>query len=109
MGRQLERLSNRRYRSGGHLVRSYPESGVEITPSVPARRYRYSIVFVLRAHYPVPVDTSLLTTPITGNFRDPIQGITAYEFFKGIQRAHFNINTNIDERSKQRENLANTK
>ncbi|TVY20305.1 hypothetical protein LARI1_G000812 [Lachnellula arida] len=51
-------------------------------------------------------DTDSLTTAITGDFQDPVKGVTAYTFFHSIKRAHFNINTGIDERNKQREDLA---
>ncbi|KAG9237570.1 hypothetical protein BJ875DRAFT_453487 [Amylocarpus encephaloides] len=108
VGRQLERLSNMRYRSGGHLVRSYPEETARSSSSDPSGppRYRYSIVFVLRAHSPVPVNTDELTTSITGPFQTPLNGMTAGELFQEIHSAHFNINTNVEERNKQRENLA---
>ncbi|KAG0646643.1 hypothetical protein D0Z07_7461 [Hyphodiscus hymeniophilus] len=111
VGRQLERLSNGRYVSGGHLVRSYPE---EITsdptkPPKPSRPYRFSIVFVLRAHSPIPVDTDNLTTSITGPYKNPLRDITANELFSSIQSAHFNINTHIEEREVQRQRLAEQK
>lgn len=113
VGRQLERLSNGRYRSGGHLVRSYPDPPLppdaEHPTENPARGYRFSIVFVLRAHSPIPIDTDNLTTPITGKFRHPLKDITAHELFRGIQNAHFNINTHIQERDEQRRRLTEQK
>jgi hypothetical protein len=115
VGRQLERLSNGRYRSGGHLVRSYPDSipppdaPISMEPIVPPRTYRFSIVFVLRAHSPIPVDTDNLTTSITGRFKRPLKDITAQELFRSIQSAHFNINTHIPEREEQRRRLAEQK
>jgi len=109
VGRQLERLSNGRYVAGGHCVRSYPSPQQTSNPSTPDREgknYRYSIVFVLRAHSPVLVNTDHLTTPITGEHRDPIRDVTARELFRGIQSKHFNINTGLDERNEQRQKLA---
>jgi hypothetical protein len=52
------------------------------------------------------VNTDNLTTPITGQFTNPIRDITAQELFRNIQKAHFNINTNIEERNDQRQKLA---
>jgi len=106
VGRQIERLTNSRYRAGGHLVRSYPDTGRQEEAEGKVHRYRYSAVFVLRAHYPLSVNTDELTTPITGPFSNPLVGITAEELFRGIQRSHFNINTGLEERNKQRQNLA---
>jgi hypothetical protein len=77
------------------LVRSYPEpplpteSGPSTESSKPPRNYRFSIVFVLRSHWPVPVDTDTLTTPITGKFEHPLRDITAQEMFKNIQSAQY--------------------
>ncbi|TVY81326.1 hypothetical protein LSUE1_G001179 [Lachnellula suecica] len=109
VGRQIERLTNFRYRSGGHLVRSYPDTGRQEEMDGIIRRYRYSAVFVLRAHYPLIINTDELTTAITGPFWTPLVGITGEEFFRGIQRSHFNINTGLDERNKQRIDLAKKK
>lgn len=113
VGRQLERLSNFRYRAGGHQVRSY---GVPPSPSPPSQpsgqkdpKYRYSIVFVLRAHDQVTIDTDNLTTSITGDFQTPIKGITAGQMFEQIKSSHFNINTNVEERDKQKKKVAGIK
>lgn len=103
VGRQLERLSNFRYQSGGHRVCSYHAPKPE---AISTTRYRYSIVFVLRAHSPVPVNTDQLTTKITGSFPNPLNGITAGQLYKAIHQAHFNINTGIEERNKQKKLLA---
>lgn len=108
VGKQLERLSNERYISGGHLVRSYPDLPQQPETS-PGRNYRYSIVFVLRAHSPVMVNTDTLTTPITGAFHDPIRDVEARELFREIQKAHFNINTGKEEREQQRLKLLEKK
>jgi len=108
VGKQLERLSNERYVAGGHLVRSYPDPPQKNDTS--EKNYRYSIVFVLRAHSPVVVNTDVLTTPITGKFQTPIRDTEARQLFKEIQREHFNINTNHEEREQQRlKLLAKTK
>jgi hypothetical protein len=112
VGRQLEWLSNNRYHAGGHLVRSYPETRSQNKigePPIPRGPYRYSIVFVLRAHSPIPIDTDELTTSITGHFSRPINGVTAGELFKNIQAAHFNINTGMQERYEQKRKLAEKK
>lgn len=108
VGRQLNLLSNDRYWPGGHLVRSYP-SPVQQTPKIPVeaeRTYRYSIVFVLRAHSPVPINTDILTSSITGYFHKPMKDITALDLFRELHGSHFNINTNIEDREKQRVRLA---
>ncbi|KAL2073699.1 hypothetical protein VTL71DRAFT_11025 [Oculimacula yallundae] len=107
VGRQLERLSNARYRAGGHQVQSYPNSNPEtITSSDPANNWRHSVVFVMRAHLPVPINTDELTTDITGPFLEPLRGITARELFDDIHSAHFNINAGVEERGEQRRRLA---
>lgn len=99
VGKQLERLSNGRYSAGGHLVRSYPDLASK-------EKYRYSIVFVLRAHSPLLVNTDRLTSSITGEFQNPIRDVKARELYLQIQKAHFNINTGHDEREQQRIKLA---
>ena len=109
VGRQLERLSNARYRAGGHRVKSYPDSASRPQGSSDPKSssdWRHSIVFVMRAHLPVPIDTDRLTTDITGPFSKPLKGITGREFFDEIHSAHFNINTGVEEREEQRRRLA---
>lgn len=111
VGRYLERLSNGRYFAGGHRVRSYPDPTMQRVPAsveIP-RKYRYSIVFVLRAHSPVLVNTDNLTTDITGEFEQPLKDITAGDVFKAISSACFNINTHKEEREEQRQKLAEKK
>lgn len=101
-GRQLERLSNGRYPAGGHRVVSYgdpPEGKDE------GKRYRFSIVFVLRAHEPVVIDSAELETSVTGAWVEPVKDLTAGQLYAKIRGAHFNINISQDERSKQRENV----
>ena len=94
-------------------MRSY---GVPPSPSPPSQpsgqkdpKYRYSIVFVLRAHDRVTIDTDNLTTSITGDFQTPIKGITAGQMFEQIKSSHFNINTNVEERDKQKKKIAEIK
>ncbi|KAN0108386.1 Clavaminate synthase-like protein [Hyaloscypha variabilis] len=110
-GRQLERLTNSRYRSGGHLVRSYPDPAANQTRENCGQEasYRYSVVFVLRAHGPILVNTDELTTPLTGIFSKPMKGIRAGALLKNIQADHFNINAGIEERDEQRRKLAEKK
>jgi hypothetical protein len=105
-GRQLERLSNGRYPAGGHRVVSYGDStrGEDGDP-----RYRYSIVFVLRAHEPVIINSEELETKITGTWLEPLQGITAGDLYAQIRGAHFNINISQEERDRQRANIKKTK
>ena len=109
-GRQLERLTNFRYRAGRHRVVSYgapprpPPAPTE--PGEAGPSYRFSIVFVLRAHEDVTIDTNALTTKITGDFEVPLVGVSAEAFFAQIRGAHFNINTHHAERNEQREKLA---
>ncbi|KAF2188810.1 hypothetical protein K469DRAFT_564671 [Zopfia rhizophila CBS 207.26] len=104
-GHQLERLSNYRYPAGGHRVVSYgsPDSSSAFS-STP--NYRFSIVFVLRAHERVMVNTDALTTNVTGPFQKSIKGITAGKMFEQIRNAHFNINTGLEEREEQKRKIA---
>jgi isopenicillin N synthase-like dioxygenase len=110
-GRQLQVLSNNRYTPGPHLVRSYPDPPAQDKEPAepPARKYRYSIVFVLRAHSPVPVNTDQLTTAITGDFKTPMRNIVAGDLFRDIRNTHYNINTTIEQRNEQRQKLAEKK
>ncbi|KAF2756472.1 hypothetical protein EJ05DRAFT_65646 [Pseudovirgaria hyperparasitica] len=101
-GRQLQRLSNERYEAGGHLVRSYGLPHESPITAAHEKPYRYSIVFVLRAHSPILVDTDKLTTSITGPFKHPLRDMTAGQLFQDTKRKHFNINTGTEEREKQK-------
>ncbi|KAI8932070.1 hypothetical protein NX059_010958 [Plenodomus lindquistii] len=114
-GRQLERLSNGRYPAGGHRVVSYGE-GRQMAMTTPAgnsqgeeKSYRFSIVFVLRAHEPVVIDSEDFETDVTGKWLEPMKGVTAGKFYEQIRGRHFNINIDVDEREKQRRRLANEK
>ncbi|KAF1830072.1 Clavaminate synthase-like protein [Decorospora gaudefroyi] len=104
VGRQLERLSNGRYPAGGHRVVAY--GSASDPASVPGeRQFRYSIVFVLRAHEPVVIDSDSLETEVTGKWGYPLHGITAGQLYKQINGMHFNINIGVEEREKQRRKL----
>jgi hypothetical protein len=118
VGRQLERMSNGRYGAGGHRVVSYgpPDniSGAAPKPLIlqdtfpsgtPGKRYRFSIVFVLRAHEPVLLESSTLETEITGKWPRPLHGETVRNMFEEIRGAHYNINIDMSEREKQRRRL----
>ncbi|KAL5417678.1 hypothetical protein PMIN04_007637 [Paraphaeosphaeria minitans] len=112
VGRTLERLSNGRYPAGAHRVVSYgaaaprpegqPGTGGE---GAVEKRYRHSIVFVLRAHEPVVVESAELETEITGRWAVPVSGVTAGKMYEEIRGQHFNINIGHAEREKQRRNV----
>ncbi|KAH6875810.1 hypothetical protein BKA58DRAFT_129099 [Alternaria rosae] len=124
-GRQLERLSNGRYPAGGHRVVAYgspvpspnpPVSTSQASSTIhdPAsstddKRYRFSIVFVLRAHEPLIINSDSFETEVTGKWLEPMNGITAGRFYEKIRGQHFNINIDMDEREKQRNKLNNVK
>lgn len=124
-GRQLERLSNGRYPAGGHRVVAYgspepspnPPNSIShpspttsaTAPSANDKRYRFSIVFVLRAHEPIIIKSDSLETEVTGKWLEPMNGITAGRFYEKIRGQHFNINIDMDEREKQRNKLNNIK
>lgn len=110
-GRQLQKLSNGRYTPGPHLVRSYPDPQPEAKESTESstRNYRFSIVFVLRAHSTIPVNSDNLTTPITGEFKTPLRDMVAGDLFKDLRNSHYNINTGIEQRKAQRQKLAEIK
>lgn len=94
VGRQLERLSNGRYPAGGHRVVAYGEEG-----------YRFSIVFVLRAHNPVVIESDELETGVTGKWAEPVHGKRAGDLYAEIRSSHFNINAAKEERARQREGI----
>jgi hypothetical protein len=75
--------------------------------------YRYSIVFVLRADSDVPMNYASLSSKVCGDVTyrdtDPSTPKTAGELFDRIRKAHFNVNTYVDEREKQKQELAQKK
>lgn len=118
VGRELERLSNGRYPAGGHRVVSYGAgevggvgkeeggSGKESEGGEKEEKnYRHSIVFVLRAHEPVLVESDELETDITGRWGERVSGVTAGEMYEEIRGRHFNINIGHEERERQRRNV----
>ena len=116
VGRQLERLSNGRYPAGGHRVVSYgsptPKVEAATAESSPPhsldaeeKRYRFSIVFVLRAHEPVILNSDELETEITGKWKSPMRDTTIEKFYEEIRGRHFNINIDMSEREKQRQKI----
>ncbi len=116
VGRQLEQLSNGRYPAGGHRVVAYGSSKHEstgATAKLPSsnptdakeKRYRFSIVFVLRAHEPVILNSDELETEITGKWKTPIVNNTVEKWYEEIRGRHFNINIDKGERERQRQKL----
>ncbi|PVH93301.1 hypothetical protein DM02DRAFT_541826 [Periconia macrospinosa] len=106
VGRQLEMFSNKRYGAGGHRVPA-PDTNATSTQNdkpEPAPKYRHSIVFVLRAHEPVPLDSRDLESAITGKWDDQsFKGnVTAGEVYERIRNAHYNINIGKEERERQK-------
>lgn len=111
VGRQLQRLSNGRYVPGAHQVKSYPKSKSKklFKPDQGVgKRFRYSIVFVLRAHEDVIVDVKSLTSPITGVPGMVRDGMPAKEMFDAIRNSHYNINTGIHKREEQKKRIQAT-
>jgi hypothetical protein len=115
VGRQLERFSNGRYPAGGHRVVAYG-----VPPSLPSlsrlgesepaqKHYRFSIVFVLRAHEPVVVSSGQLQTRIIGQWAEPVEGVTAGKLYEEIRGRHFNINIGGEEREAQRRKVKGKK
>ncbi|KAH8813306.1 hypothetical protein F5884DRAFT_788120 [Xylogone sp. PMI_703] len=104
VGRQLAWLSNGRYAAGQHRVRSYtrPFGDVQSPSTTQMKHYRYSIVFVLRAHSPVPINTDNLTTCITGPFSAPVKDKTARDLFLEFQRSVYNVNAPFEVREEQK-------
>jgi hypothetical protein len=107
VGRQLEKMSNGRYGAGGHRVVSYGATRPAVEQS--EKRYRFSIVFVLRAHEPVIVDSEKLETEVTGKWEEPMKGVTAGEMYEEIRGRHYNINIGVEEREKQRRKIKEQK
>lgn len=105
VGRQLERLANGRVPAGGHRVVSYGKPAGGLSREMREKAYRYSIVFVLRAHELVLIDSQALETRITGTWDTPMKGITAGVFYEWIRGQHFNINVGLEERNDQKRKL----
>ncbi|KAF7449094.1 2OG-FeII Oxy domain containing protein [Pyrenophora tritici-repentis] len=111
LGRQAESFSNGSFKAGGHRVVSYGDASGSRPTSRNAEvaeweaRYRYSIVFVLRAHEPVVIRSGELETQVTGKWEVPMEGVTAGEFYESVRKQHFNINIDVGEREKQRRRL----
>lgn len=101
VGRQLERLSNGRYTAGGHLVRTTMNGDLQAIDHA----YRHSIVFILRAHSSVPVDSERLTSTITGPFLEPLRDIIAGDLFRNIRQSHYNVNATTQTRAEQKKRL----
>jgi hypothetical protein len=127
-GRQLQYLTRNRYTPGGHRVISYgkgtaliPDNMDDLYPSRSRRllnrlsiskpkmpiqeQYRYSIVFVLRAHESVSVDYNMLESPgFTFDEKDK-EARTAGELFRRIKKAHYNVNIGHKERDEQKRKI----
>ena len=124
-GKQLQHLTHDRYTPGGHRVMSYGKNTPLIPanlddlypsrsrrllnrlsfsrPKVPVKeKYRYSIVFVLRAHGDVPVDYDLLETPELKFKDEDKEAKTAGQLFKRIKKAHYNVNIGHAQREEQK-------
>jgi hypothetical protein len=109
VGRQLERLSNGRYPAGGHRVVAYGDEKGEWEKKREGeeeeKRYRFSIVFVLRAHNPVVIESDDLETGVTGKWAEPVHGKRAGDLYAEIRSSHFNIKAAKEERARQREDI----
>jgi hypothetical protein len=86
-----------------------PDNSGPSSHAVPQPKYRFSIVFVLRSHWPVTINTDSLTSSVTGQHKYPIRNTTAKELFEKIRGAHFNINTGLKEREEQKAKLQASK
>ncbi|KAF7870336.1 hypothetical protein EAF04_004082 [Stromatinia cepivora] len=115
VGRELEFLSNGRYHAGGHSVRMYPKTATRNEPdgkengnereTAAKKHYRYSIVFVLRGHGELGIDTDELRTPITGRWKKPMKGLKLENLYRRFMSKHVNINAEMGERQEQRRKL----
>lgn len=104
---QLEYLTNERYNPGKHRVRLCPNSTISSSANNPIQ-YRYSVVFILRAHSLVLLDTDTLTTNITGvylMYERPLKGMTAGDLFEKIHSSQSHINVDASESAEQREKM----
>ncbi|GJJ07894.1 hypothetical protein Clacol_002100 [Clathrus columnatus] len=105
VGETLTYLTNGRYLPGRHRVFVPSLSSTQSTDD--HQQYRYSLVFALRPHSSAIISTGVLTSPITGPFRHPLEGVKAGDLFSKIARSHWNINTGKREREAQRMRLQN--
>ncbi|QSZ36800.1 hypothetical protein DSL72_006683 [Monilinia vaccinii-corymbosi] len=115
VGRELEFLTNGRYQAGGHSVHMYPEAMARNGPDgkengnerrlAVGKQYRYSIVFVLRGHEDLAIDTDELRTPITGRWKKPMRGLKMENLYRRYMSKHININVEAAERREQRKRL----
>ncbi|KAF8589758.1 Clavaminate synthase-like protein [Ramaria rubella] len=96
VGHTLTRLTNGRYVAGRHRVFVPSVSTDDESP------FRYSLVFALRPYAKAVLSTTALTTPITGTFRRPMEGLRARELFVTLARSHWNINTGHEKRDAQK-------
>lgn len=83
-----------------------PHAAVYLSPQKKdgEKRYRFSIVLVLRAYGPTIINSDELETQITGKWPKPMRGVTAGELYSNIRSTHFNVNIGIEEREKQKQN-----
>lgn len=102
-GRQLERLSNQRYPTGGRRRRVSPPTQIHPStsfsrshPSLGQSAFRYSVALEMHAHMPVPVDTGKLTTHITGPFRFAMRGGSTGVMNRQIKAAKFDPVTGLE-------------
>lgn len=107
-GRQLSALTNGRYAPGPHRVVA-PASSAPFDKEVKLPKYRYSLVFILRAHNPVPISTAKLTTVHTGPFANSMEGMTAGDLHRQISSTCYNINTQKEKREIQRAKMRGRK
>ncbi|KAH8725764.1 hypothetical protein GQ44DRAFT_706490 [Phaeosphaeriaceae sp. PMI808] len=112
VGRHLERLTNGRWVAGGHRVVSYGDNtsamqGAEKSVTS-GQEYRFSIVFVLRAHESVRVRSGALETGVTGRWEGEVE-CSAGEMFAEIKGKCFNVNLGAEEREKQRRDIERRK
>ncbi|GJJ10405.1 hypothetical protein Clacol_004631 [Clathrus columnatus] len=67
------------------VIRSSP--GLEVwdtTSTDDDQQYRYSLVFALRPHSSATISTRVLTSPVTGPFGHPLEGVRAGDLFSKI-------------------------
>jgi hypothetical protein len=99
IGQMLTSLTNMRYKSGVHRV-FVPAANA--SSSTDDARYRYSLVFALRPYKEAIINTSKLTSDITGDFWEPLENVKAQTLFKAITNAHWSVNGGVAEREAQR-------